>query len=154
MKQLLGILAASAVFFIAIAMMQEWQVFATAWFGYQPEVPTLSEADRKDAENALSLYLSLTSHLFRSNGDQRFLERIPAAPRVTDELMAEVLYLQHNGRFRNKNSNGWKSRMWPYWHPMRWRYRRANSGSSEHEVSTTTRRPIQSSPESVGPATE
>ena len=37
MKVLLRILAISAVIFIGVAMVQEWEVFAAAYFGYKPE---------------------------------------------------------------------------------------------------------------------
>ena len=100
MKALLSILLVSAVIFIGIAMAQEWQVFASAWFGYRPEVPPISETDQKESAESLRHYLTLTGHLYRSNGDTRFLERLPAAPRVTDELMADIVYLRHNGRYQ------------------------------------------------------
>lgn len=100
MKVLLKILAAAAVFFIAVGMVQEWQVFASAWFGHQDEVPTLSPVEREETENALRHYLTLGGHLYRSNGDTRFLERLPATPRVTDQLMADIVYLRHNGRYQ------------------------------------------------------
>lgn len=100
MKRLLLILLGAAVIFIGVAMIQQWQVFASAWFGYVPDTPTLSAEDRQEAETALRNYLTLTGHLYRSNGDPRFLERLPAAQRVTDEVMADIIYLRHNGRYQ------------------------------------------------------
>ncbi len=106
MKVLLKILGIAAVFFIAVAMVQQWQVFASAWFGYQAEIPTLSAEDRQETEKALRHYLTLSGHLYRSNGDPRFLERMPAAPRVTDQLMADIVYLRHNGRYQEPTIEG------------------------------------------------
>lgn len=106
MKVLLKILAFAAVFFIAVAMVQQWQVFASAWFGYQPEVPALSSVEREETETALRHYLTLSGHLYRSDGDERFLERMPAAPRVTEALMADIVYLRHNGRYQEPTMEG------------------------------------------------
>lgn len=100
MKPLFGILTGALVFFITVAMIQEWDVFAAAWFGHQPEAAVVGDAEKTEITADLRHFLTLSSHLYRADGDPRFAERLPAAPRVVDQLMADIVYLRHNGRYQ------------------------------------------------------
>ena len=71
-----------------------------------PEIPTLSAEDREQAEKSLRHYLTLTGHLYRSDGDPRFLERMLASQQVTDDLMADIVYLRRNGRYQEPTMQG------------------------------------------------
>lgn len=108
MKNLIKILLWGLVAFLAIAMMEEWEVFLTGFVaptgrpgesGTGPAPPPeISDGERRGVEDALRHYLTLTRHLYASGGDPRFADRLPAAAQVVEELMTDVVYLQHNQR--------------------------------------------------------
>jgi len=97
-KGLLAILAAGLVAFMAIAMAQEWETFASAWFGDGAAASRLDEPERKAAADAVHLVLNLLGHLYASDGDPRFADRIPAAQGIVDEALADIDYLKRNHR--------------------------------------------------------
>ncbi len=94
MKGLLKILGGGFVVFMLLAIADEWAFFSAAWFGAREE-PTaeLPEADQKAAADALHLTLELMGHLYRSGGDPRFADRMPASDGVKEEMLADILYL-------------------------------------------------------------
>ncbi|MCP4663660.1 MAG: hypothetical protein GY856_50390 [bacterium] len=108
MKALIKILLWGFVAFLAIAMIEEREVFLTVFVA--PEArsgesetepappPELSEAERRGVEDGLRQFLTLMRHLYASGGDPRFAERLPAAAKVVEEIMTDVVYLQHNQR--------------------------------------------------------
>lgn len=98
MKDLLKILGLGLVAFIAIAMAQEWRLFATAWIGLEQQAPGMSDEDRRAAHEAVYRTLTLMAHLYSSGGDPRFAERIPAGPAVLDEILADVAFVSARGR--------------------------------------------------------
>lgn len=98
MKALLKILAGGLVAFQLLAISDEWSFFSTAWLGDGQERIELAPADRRQAVEALRLTLTLMGHLYESGGDTRFAERMPAAPEVVEEMLADVAYLRHNHR--------------------------------------------------------
>lgn len=99
MRTFLMILLVGLVTFLGVAMIQEWEVFATSWFGMKPEQELeISAEDRAAAQSALDTYLTLMRHYYSSGGDPRFAERIPASPEVVGEIAADVTYLRHNNR--------------------------------------------------------
>lgn len=53
---------------------------------------------RAQVEAAVRQFLSLSRHLEASGGDPRFAERLPAAPEVTDEILAGVRFARSQGR--------------------------------------------------------
>jgi hypothetical protein len=99
-KTLLKILGIGLVAFIAIAMAQEWRLFATAWFGMEAPRSELAEEDRTAAHQAVYRTLSLMEHLYSTGGDTRFADRIPAGQPVLDEILADVNYVLRNGRIQ------------------------------------------------------
>ena len=99
MKTLVKILLAGTALFMAVAMAQEWDVFASAWRGARPAVstPVVPAARREAAEAAVQQLHVLSRHLYASGGDPRFAERLPVSEQVVQELLADVAYLQHHG---------------------------------------------------------
>ena len=61
------------------------------------DTPRLSTPDRDAAVAAIRLFLSLSTHLARSGGDERFADRIAAAPEVVEEVMAGLAFIRHSG---------------------------------------------------------
>lgn len=98
MKNLLKILAGGFVLFQVLAIAQEWDYFATAWFGLVEEPEALSEEERQEAAGAVYLTLSLMRHLYASGGDPRFADRMPASQAVLAEMLSDVEYLERNRR--------------------------------------------------------
>ena len=99
MKDLVKILIIGLLVFMALALVQERQVFLSTWFGgdVQP-APEVAEDDRRAAEDTVSNMLSMMRHLYSSDGDPRFAERMPAGQVVIDELMEDITYLRRNHR--------------------------------------------------------
>jgi hypothetical protein len=94
------ILLISFVVFLVLAMAQEHRVFLGALGLSRSIQPEIDEGRQSAAEQTLRQYLALVRHLYESNGDRRFAERLPAAPAVIDELMSDIVYLRHNGRLQ------------------------------------------------------
>lgn len=100
MKTFLAIVAGAVVSFQLVAIAQEWDVFASAWFGATPSsVPQrqVTPGDRASAEQLLKEFHALARHLYASGADPRFGDRLPASPAVVGELLADIAYLQHSG---------------------------------------------------------
>lgn len=106
MKRLLQILGAGFVVFMVLAIGQEWEFFASAWFGKAEPEMELSEEDREGAIDAVRLTLELSRHLYSSDGDPRFAERMPASERVVEALMKDVDYLANNHRRQDNRLQG------------------------------------------------
>lgn len=101
MKALAKILAGGFAVFMVLAIADEWSFFSTAWFGKPASAgPAVDEQQQQAAVGSLRSYLALVSHLYASDGDRRFAERIPASPGVVGEMMADIVYLRHNGRYQ------------------------------------------------------
>jgi hypothetical protein len=102
-RALLKILGGGLVLFIAVAIVQEWQLFSSAWFGAEAETEIeMPHGERQQAIGALRLMLDLTAHLYGSGGDERFAERIPAGAGVLDEVLADIEYLARNHRVQDQ----------------------------------------------------
>lgn len=97
MKAFLAIAAFAVLLFIVAGVAEERETFARNWFE-RPAVSRGSDADRRDAANAVYLFRTLSSHLYASGGDARFGERLPASKAIVDELRADVDYLRRNNR--------------------------------------------------------
>lgn len=102
MRSLLKIVGGGLVLFIALAVVQEWQLFSSAWFGSEQPAAEVSHGERQKATNTLRLMLDLMGHLYRSGGDQRFAERIPAGAGIVEEVMADIEYLARNHRLQDQ----------------------------------------------------
>ncbi len=107
LKGLIKILLWGFVAFLAVAMTEEWEVFLAGFAGPErsgesatepPPPPELSDAERQGVEDGVRHFLTLMRHLYASGGDPRFAERLPAAAQVAEEIMTDVVYLQHNQR--------------------------------------------------------
>jgi len=100
-KRFLALVIGGALAFVVIAVVQERDVFLAAVTGTPPAAAagsSLDPAEREAAAQTVRTYLSLLTHFYRSNGDPRFVERMPASPEVVDELRRDVAYLRHNHR--------------------------------------------------------
>lgn len=102
LKPLARILAGALGVFLALAIVQESDVFLRPWFQPRRE-PTLDAAAQKGAADAVGLYLQLTVHLYRSDGDRRFAERMPAAVPLVEETLADIRDLAALGLRRDPN---------------------------------------------------
>lgn len=98
MKRLVQTLGAALAAFLALAMAQEWSLFASAWFGDPGGREELPTAERQAATDTVHLLLSLMRHLYLSGGDPRFAERLPAADGLVEEMLEDVAYLGRNHR--------------------------------------------------------
>jgi len=99
-KGLLKIALIGFVGFMVLAMAQEWEVFHAAWFGERSSATGLSEDEQKAAADTVHLMLTVIGHLYASSGDERFAERLPAAPGVVEEVLADIDYLTRNHRLQ------------------------------------------------------
>lgn len=102
LRSLLKIVAAAFAVFMVLAMSQEWRLFYASWLGGNPPPPRVEAAAREEALAALRLALELTGHLYRSGGDPRFAERMPAGETVVGEVLADVEYLARNHRIQDQ----------------------------------------------------
>lgn len=102
MRALLKIVGGGLVLFIALAVVQEWQLFSSAWFGSEEPAVELPHGERQKAINTLRLMLDLMGHLYGSGGDQRFAERMPAGVGILEEVMADIEYLARNHRLQDQ----------------------------------------------------
>ncbi len=101
MRSLLKILLGGFLVFMVLAIADEWTFFSAAWFGQAAPAPELTEDERAAAEDSLRLLLSVMGHFYRSGGDSRFAERMPAAAWVVEEMQADVDYLRRNRRVQD-----------------------------------------------------
>lgn len=107
MKPLVKILVGGFVVFMVLAIADEWSFFSAAWFGRPDSAErALGEEEGRAAVGALRAFLAVMSHLYASDGDPRFAERIPASPDVVGEMMADIVYLRHNGRYQEMTLHG------------------------------------------------
>lgn len=107
MRPLVRILLGGFVAFMVLAIADEWSFFSSAWFGAgERRAVLVEEADKAAAVESLRLSLALVGHLYASGGDERFAERIPASPAVVAEMMADIVYLRHNGRYHELSLHG------------------------------------------------
>lgn len=99
MRRLLQILGAGLLAFMGVAVAQRWEVFASALRG-QGEVraPSISAEQQEYAVVTVRQLLNMMQHAYRSDGDARFFEHMPAAPEVVDELRRELDFLRQAGR--------------------------------------------------------
>ncbi|WP_242393099.1 hypothetical protein [Anaeromyxobacter oryzisoli] len=58
----------------------------------------LDAASREAAARSAALFASLSGHLRASGGDRRFAERLPADDGVVSEVLADIAFVQHQGR--------------------------------------------------------
>lgn len=107
MKQLVIILVAGVVAFMAVAIVQERELFLNALAG-RPTRPSTKVSDEhlKSAAAALQRFHSVSRHLYASGGDPRFAERLLAEPPVVDELLQDIAYLRRFGRTQSAELMG------------------------------------------------
>jgi hypothetical protein len=98
MKPLPKILLYGFLAFMVLAMVQEREVFLSAWMGSETSEEQTSEAERQAAVDTVRLMLELMRHLYVNGGDPRFTERMPASPGVLDEMLSDIHYLAKNHR--------------------------------------------------------
>jgi hypothetical protein len=102
LKQLLKIVVAGLLVFIAVAIVQEWGYFASAWFGrgVSPDAPAQDENEARGLA-VVRESLALMAHYYSSGGDQRFAERMPVSPVLLEEFRQDVEYLSRNNRYQD-----------------------------------------------------
>lgn len=100
MANLIRILGGGFAIFLALSMVQEWDVFRPWLLGEKTETraPRADDGQRRAAEAAVRELLSMASHYYASGNDPRFLERMPARGVVVEEMRADAEYLLRNGR--------------------------------------------------------
>jgi hypothetical protein len=100
-KILLKTLLGGFLVFMVLAMAQEWEFFAEAWFGKAETRVELPYEDLVEASDAVRMSLSLMQHFYMSEGDPRFAERMPVAEWVIDEMRQDIAYLSRNHRLQD-----------------------------------------------------
>lgn len=97
MKRFAQIVVAALVVFIALAMLEERETFASNWFakdaGYRA-----SQAEQRAVAQAVHDFRMLAAHWYGTDGDRRFAERLPATQPLVDELRSDIAYVRRNGR--------------------------------------------------------
>lgn len=101
MKNLLKILLGGSIVFQLLAIAQEWDFFAAAWFGTDGEGPSLSLEDRRAAAAVVDETLTLLQHFYLSGGDARFADRMPVSEAFLEEARRDVAYLARNSRIQD-----------------------------------------------------
>jgi len=101
MKNLLKILVGGFVVFQVLAIAQEWDFFAAAWFGTDEEGTSLSLEDQRAAAAVVDEALTLLQHFYLSGGDARFADRMPVSEAFLEEARRDVAYLTRNGRVQD-----------------------------------------------------
>jgi hypothetical protein len=97
-KNFVKILLGAFALFMVLSIVQEWNFFASAWFGKAESGWQPTEVEAKAMADTLGLYQRLASHLYGSGGDPRFADRIPAAPHLVDEMLGDIEYVKRNHR--------------------------------------------------------
>lgn len=98
MRVLVRILLLGTAAFLLLAIAQEWKFFSSSWFGNSPTAVVLSESERERGIETVRQFLILAAHFYKSGGDPRFAERIPASDAVVSEMLSDIEYLKRNGR--------------------------------------------------------
>jgi len=99
MKKLLLILVAGTAAFMGFAIGEEWDFFASAWWGDRAAVTSeQTKASEAAAVGVLPTFFAVLQHAYESGGDPRFLDRLPAAPEVLEEVASDIDYLRRNKR--------------------------------------------------------
>jgi len=99
-KALAKILLGAFALFMVLSILQEWDFFASAWFGKSVPAWAPAEVEERAMADTLGLFQRLTSHLYATGGDPRFADRIPAAPHLVDEMLADIEYIKRNHRIQ------------------------------------------------------
>ena len=98
MKNLLKILLGGFLVFIAIAVVEEREIFFPGALSDNLQLAKLDEGDATAAIATVRQMLSLYGHYYGSGGDQRFAERMPASDAIRAEMAADIRYLRANHR--------------------------------------------------------
>ena len=98
MRNLLKILLAGTLIFMVLAIGQEWEFFSTSWLGNDEKTVEMTDEDRQEAVDSVYLMLNLMRHLYSSDGDPRFADRMPVSEAVLREMLDDVEYLVKNQR--------------------------------------------------------
>jgi hypothetical protein len=102
-KALLKIVGGGFVVFMVLAVSQEWAFFRSAWFGDDVTAESASDADLREAAEAVRTTLVMMRHLYTSGGDVRFAERMPASDAMVREMLDDIDYLHRNRRVQDPN---------------------------------------------------
>ncbi len=102
LRNLLKILFAGFVAFMAIAVAQEWGYFSSIWFGANEESRVVEQKDGSPAAGkTVHELLTLMRHLYTSGGDPRFADRMPASDDVIEEMLGDIAFLKHDHRLQD-----------------------------------------------------
>lgn len=101
MKAVLQILGGAFAAFLLAAFVQEWEVFGPWLRGARGGDPAgaAARADAvREAEATVRAFVAIQRHLYATEGDPRFAERLPAAPGVVADALADVAFLRSRGQ--------------------------------------------------------
>ena len=101
MKILFKTLLGGFLVFMVLAMIQERDFFAQAWFGKAEPGVEVPYEDLVEASDAVRMSLSLMQHFYMTEGDPRYAERMPVAEWVIDEMRQDIVYLSRNHRLQD-----------------------------------------------------
>ena len=105
-RELLKLLVGGSLAFMVLAIGQEWDFFASAWFGSGEGGAEVAEADVREARETVRELLTLMGHLYASGGDRRFAERMPASEAVVGEMIEDIRYLGRRHRVQEPRLSG------------------------------------------------
>lgn len=98
MKTLAKILLAGFLAFMAIAVIEEREIFFPGLAFGDGGDSELGNEERAAAAGAVSEMLALYAHYYGTGGDERFVERMPVSDAVKTEMAADMRYLRANHR--------------------------------------------------------
>jgi hypothetical protein len=100
MRTLAKILLAGFLAFMAIAVVEEREIFfpGIAFGGDSDGDSGLRDEEKSAAAGAVREMLALYAHYYGTGGDERFVERMPASDAVKAEMEVDIRYLRANHR--------------------------------------------------------
>jgi len=94
LKPFIKIVLAGSLLFVLAGIAQDWRNF----FRLTPTAQRDDPPARAQVADTVRRFLSMARHAYRSGGDSRFVDRLPATDAVKAELTGELDYLRRNGR--------------------------------------------------------
>ncbi len=89
MKDLILIILISTILFFTLAIIEDWQNFKFLFF--KQEIKKLEFSD--EILKTIDKYNTLLEHIYRFEGDERFLQRLPASDFLKEETLEDLYYL-------------------------------------------------------------
>lgn len=89
MRDLILIILISTILFFTLAIIEDWQNFKSLFFKKEIKKIEFPEEILKTIDN----FNTLLEHIYRFEGDERFLQRLPASDFLKEEILEDLYYL-------------------------------------------------------------